>query len=177
MGVGWIDRIYNNTDQTLWWRSQDSSHNGAVVAPNTNTRYNMDDGQWHEISPRTSYQADWCGIPWYWNGQHFKAISTGLPNNLQIVTSFMEDGQNYIRFDDGTTGRPVGRQGAPKIDFHVWLRFEPDGWYWDIKNTDGSTVELATFIYDQVKFWVPVALNVLASTAKAAGSGQHVQPA
>jgi hypothetical protein len=177
MGIGWLDTLYNNTDNTWYFQSKDWTHNGAVML-GTQTVFNMDDQAWHALSPRTHYHAEWCGIPWYSSGRNYKSISINKQDSVQFYTSEI-DGQNWIVYQDGLTGRLAGKQGAPKMaDFHCNFRIEDSGIFLDIVNADAQVLELGAWIYDQVKFWVPVALGALGANnkTKAGGSAPPLTP-
>lgn len=168
MGVGWIDNIYNNTDSQWYLRSVDSSHNGVLTGDGGS--FPLDDLNYHALTPKSKFHAQWCGIPWYYQGSHYKAMSLDKQKNVQFYTS-QSDGTNWIYFLDGLTGNPVARQKAPKSDFHCNLRFEDDGNYIDIVNDDGSTVEAVTFVYNESKFWADEAIKLVAALIKKIGGG------
>ncbi|SFH69215.1 hypothetical protein SAMN05421678_1294 [Actinopolymorpha cephalotaxi] len=168
MGVGWIDDIYNNTDARWYLRSVDSSHNGSLAGGGTS--FVLDGGAYHSLAPRTHYHADWCGIPWYYNGQHFKAMSSDMRQNVQFFTSQV-DGKNWVYYTNGVTGATIARQEAPKVDFHCRLRFEADGNYLDIINDDSSTQEAVTYIYTELKTWAQMAMSALGGILKKNSGG------
>jgi hypothetical protein len=168
MGVGWIDRIYNNTDLQWQLRSIDDRNNGLVKKDGVR-QFDLEDKQWHPLSARTAYTAEWCGIPWYYNGIHYKNMSTDLQNVVEFFTSW-RDGANWIYYTNPQTGMEIGRQQAPKDDFHCWLRFQDDGNYIYIVNDAGNVTETLVQIYTETKEWVKVLLPVLAELLKAAAS-------
>ncbi|MDQ1745405.1 MAG: hypothetical protein QOE23_3744 [Pseudonocardiales bacterium] len=166
MAVGWIDNIYNNTGTTWFLKSVDSSHNGAIK-PDGGTEFTLDDGAFHDLSPNRHFHANWCGIPWYWQGSHFKAFSTDRNHNVQFYTSQV-DGKNWIYFLDGITGNILARQEAPKsVDYHCNLRFEDSGPAIDIVNDDGATQDVLNQIYTEAKAWATIAASVLSTLLKA----------
>ena len=173
MGVGWIDNIYNNTDSNWYLRSVDSSHNGAIQ-PDGAAQFTLDDGRFHALSPHRHFHASWCGIPWYYQGIHYKAFSVDRVANVQFYTSQVE-GNNWIYYLDGVTGRVLARQQAPKVDFHCNLRFEDSGPALDIVNDDGSTQEVLAQIYTELKSWATIAASVLGTILKSkSGAGAGV---
>jgi hypothetical protein len=56
MGVGWIDRIYNNTDVEWFLQSIDDRHNGAISKDGT--RFTLDDHQFHALAPHSRFSAE-----------------------------------------------------------------------------------------------------------------------
>jgi hypothetical protein len=165
MGVGWIDNIYNNTGSDWFLRSVDSSHNGAIQ-PDGGSQFTLDDGNFHTLSSNRHFHANWCGIPWYYQGSHFKAFSMNQADSVQFYTSQV-DGNNWIYYLDGHTGHILARQQAPKVDFHCNLRFEDSGPAIDIVNDDGSTQEVLAQLYTELKAWATIAASVLGSVLKA----------
>ena len=170
MGVGWIDRIYNNTDLQWLFQSIDDRHNGAIKNSLTGAQFTLDDRQFHALNPRTRFTAEWCGIPWYYNGQHFKTMSTDGSRTAEFFTSDVE-GKNWIYFKDGQTGRDIGRQQAPRVDFHCWLRFENDGNYIDILNDAGLVQETIAYVLNEARQWVTALAPILAAMVKAKAGG------
>jgi hypothetical protein len=169
MGVGWIDSIYNNTDQPWWFASADSSHNGRLVRLSDHWSFTLDDRQYHQIDPRTQYWAQWCGIPWFYQALHYKSLSINQDNNVRMYTS-QTAGVNYIVYEDGKTGRVVGRQEVPKnVDFHCRLRIEDDGNFIDVLNDDGTTREATVEVYNEAKEWVKVVISILGLLVGKAG--------
>ena len=167
MGVGWIDRIYNNTGIEWQLQSEDDRNNGLVKKVGGGGQFDLHDKKWHVLSPNTRYTAEWCGIPWYYNGIHQKNMSTDQQNVAEFFTSW-RDGANWIYYRDVQTGREIGRQQAPRDDFHCYMRFENDGNYIDILNDAGNVTETLTQIYDEVKGWVQIIVPVLAAAIQAA---------
>jgi hypothetical protein len=168
MGVGWIDNIYNNTGSTWFLKSVDSSHNGAIKGGGES--FTLDDGRYHGLNAHNQFHADWCGIPWYWEGSHYKAMSADQQQNVQFYTSQV-GGTNWIYFLDGMTGDIVGRQQAPKVDFHCNMRFEDSGNYIDIINDDGTTQDVIAFVYNELKQWAQIAAGVFAALLKVKAGG------
>ncbi|WP_285568400.1 hypothetical protein [Actinoallomurus iriomotensis] len=139
---------------------------------NGTQQFTLDDGQYHVLKPYTHYHASWCGIPWYYQGIHFKSMSLDRQNNVQFYTSQV-DSANWIYYVDGRTGKILARQGAPKnVDFHCNLRFENDGNYIDIVNDDGSTQDVLAYAYSELKSWVQIAMSGLGALLKS-NSGPH----
>jgi hypothetical protein len=163
MGVGWIDNIYNNTGSQWFLKSVDSSHNGAIQ-PDSGASFTLDDGNFHGFTPQ-HFHANWCGIPWYYQGSHFKAFSTNRMDNVQFYTSYV-DSKNWIYYLDGLNGHILARQEAPKVDFHCNLRFEDSGPVLDIVNDDGSTQEVLTQLYTELKAWTAIAMSALGTVLK-----------
>jgi hypothetical protein len=169
MGVGWIDNIWNNTDSQWFLRSVDSSHNGAIQ-PDVGAQFVLDDGHFHAFNPRMHFHASWCGIPWYYQGSHFKAFSVNQSDNVQFYTSYV-DGKNWIYYLDGLTGHILARTEAPQIDFHCNLRFEDSGPVIDIVNDDGSTQAVLNQLYTELKSWATIAASALGSLLKSKSGG------
>ncbi len=155
MGIGWIDRVYNNSGTSWYLKSVDDRHNGKLKGAGTS--FKLDDAKFHVLKPRTSYTADWCGIPWYYNGKHYKAISKGENSGVLFYTSENE-GSNWIVYEELNKGRRLARQKAPKrSDFHCNLRFEDTGFFIDIVNNNAFSGENALYqIYSETKGWVKV---------------------
>ncbi|MCA9484602.1 MAG: hypothetical protein KC553_12790 [Nitrospina sp.] len=167
MAVGWIDIVVNNTDSAWHLKSVDDRHNGALKGGGDH--FELDDKGFHQIRPRTQYDADWCGIPWYHQGKHYKSISKDKEKEVIFYTSW-KDGKNWIMFEEGDTRRPLGRLQAPETDFHCYLRFELNDVIIDIVNDDGSTQKALTQIFDEVKGWIEVLAPLLAAKIKSASS-------
>jgi hypothetical protein len=139
MGVGWIDHIYNNMEERWNIRSVDAMHNGTLL----HGFVSLDDGGWHGLAPHAGYDAQWCGIPWYWNDERFKAIQRA-PNMSWLVPcarffTLADAGKNWVHWVDGYTGATLGRQEAPNSDFHCILRLENQGVFLDVLATNTST--------------------------------------
>jgi hypothetical protein len=168
MGIGWVDRIYNNTSRQWYLQSVDDRHKGLLKEQGTNKEFNLDGGAWIVLRPNTRYNAEWCGIPWFFNGKHYKAFSTDKRSVVEFFTTEIGD-KNWIYYTD-EKGREIGRQEAPKSDFHCYLRFENDGNFTDILN-HGVPIETLTQIYNEFKEWVKVAISILGATVKSKSGG------
>ena len=130
MPVVWIDEIYNNSNSVWHLQSVDSTHNGAVLL-NGQKVAELDSGDFHDLAPHTHYHAEWCGVPWYWKGEHFKCVRRNT-QGIQIFAA-EDGGKNWIRFHEAATGRPLARLEVSKnTDTHVFLRFEDDGVFIDV---------------------------------------------
>ena len=167
MGVGWIDRVYNNSGTSWYLKSVDDRHNGALAGAGAS--FKLDDANFHALKPRTHYTADWCGIPWYYNGKHFKVLSKDNKSGVIFYTSEI-GGDNWILYEELNTGRQLARQAVPKgSDFHCNLRFEDAGIFIDIVNNNAFSGENALYqIYSETKEWVKV---LAPEIAKAVASG------
>ena len=159
MGVGWIDKVFNNTGSNWYLKSVDSQNNGALSGGGGN--FTLDDGNFHQLNSRTPYSTNWCGIPWYASGKHFKVFSKSKTGGVAFYTSEIE-GKNWIVYEDVNTGRQIARQSAPKgSDFHCNMRFEENGVFIDIiNNNEFSGENAAYYIYNESKEWVEVGLKV-----------------
>ncbi len=172
MGIGWIDNIYNNTVQNWYLQSIDDRNNGELSGggyPN----FKLDDKQFHQLRPRTHYHADWCGIPWYYNGQHYKVFTIDRTKNaVSFFTSEVGD-KNWIMFQDVINGQEILRQAVPKgSDFHCTMRFEDNGVYVDIVNNNAFSGENALYqIYNELKQWVRVVATIMGATLKKSAGG------
>src|SRR5438105_2494098 len=103
MGIGWIDNIWNDLDTDIQFRSVDDRNNGALGGANGN-HFTLDDRGYHPLKAHMYYHASWCGIPWYYNGEHTKRLATNPGvSEVQFYTSQME-GANWIVFEDAVTG-------------------------------------------------------------------------
>jgi hypothetical protein len=167
MAVGWIDNVFNNTDTTWFLKSVDDRNNGVLKSGSASLQ--LDDAQFHEIKPKTQYGADWCGIPWYFQGKHYKALSRDQKSGIAFFTSEI-GAENWIIYNDIATGRPIARQSAPKgSDFHCNLRFEDEGIFLDIVNNNAFSGENAVYqVYSETKEWVKVLLPAITAAIKAA---------
>ena len=165
MGVGWIDNIYNNSRSTWYLRSVDARHNGALSGGGQD--FALDDGEFHPLAPGTHYKADWCAIPWYHKGDHFKAVSRDRREGVLFYTSEV-DGGNWIVYEELHTGRQVARQAVPKgSDFHCTMRFEPGGVFMDVVNNNAFSGENALYqVLSEAKEWVQVLAPVLGEAIK-----------
>lgn len=173
MPIGWIDSIYNNTDQEIRIKSEDDGHNGVVRGGGT--QFALDDRQYHTFAPRTGYIADWFGIPWYWRGIHYKAVTVNENNEVRFFQSFI-DGRNWVIYQNGNTGAQVGRQEvARSVDYRCTLRFEIDPAdqggapliFLDVVNDDGSTEQAIVAVRNEVQAWIETTKGILAEVVKA----------
>jgi hypothetical protein len=155
MGIGWIDNIYNNSGTSWYFRSVDARHNGALEG--AGTKFKLDDAEFHILKPKTHYTADWCGIPWYHNGKHYKVLSKDKESGVLFYTSESE-GKNWIKYQDLKGGHQLARQAAPKgSDFHCNLRLEDAGIVIDIVNNNAFSGENALYqMYSETKEWVKI---------------------
>ncbi len=171
MGVGWIDNIYNNTSSSWYLRSVDSRNNGKLESSGI-ASFTLDDGKFKILRANRHYRASWCGIPWYYNGRHFKTFSQQQSGGVNFYTSELEN-QNWIRYEQVGTGREIARQAAPKgSDFHCTMRFENDGPYIDIVNNNAFSGENALYmIYNESKEWVKVLAPHFAKALSSAAKG------
>jgi hypothetical protein len=167
MAVGWIDNLYNNTARPWYLRSVDDRHNGVLVS--AGGRLVLDDGRFHEVAAHTHYAADWCGIPWYFQGKHFKVLSRSGQGGARFFTSEV-GAENWLVFEDSGTGRGIGRQSVPKgSDFHCNLRIEDNGVFFDVVNNHAFSAENAVSqIYSEAKEWVGMAMPAIAAAISAA---------
>ncbi len=165
MGVGWIDDIFNNSSSTWRLKSVDDSHNGVLQGGGESI--SLDDGALHDLKPATHYAAEWCGIPWFYQGKHYKAFSHDGQNSVSFYTSEI-GGQNWIIYQDAKTGRQVARQSAPfGSDFHCLMRFEENGVWIDIVNNNAFSGENALYqVFDEAKQWVQVLGPIIAAALK-----------
>jgi len=76
MSVSWITGIYNNTDHTLYMWARDQMHLGGFKDQNGTEVGKNDNGEVLTIRPGAQLTAEWCGIPWYADERHFRALST-----------------------------------------------------------------------------------------------------
>ncbi len=167
MSAGWIDNIYNNTTTTWQLKSVDDRHNGALAAGGT--RFELDDGAFHALKGETHFQAEWCGIPWYYQGKHFKVISTDGKRGVLFYTSELE-GRNWVVYEELNTGRQLARQAVPTgSDFHCNLRFEADGVFLDVVNNNAFSGENALYqILSETKEWMKVLAPIISAAIKGA---------
>lgn len=153
MSVGWIDNIYNNARSTWYLKSVDDRNNGALAGS-------------------TRYHADWCGIPWYFEGRHYKVISQDSKNGVLFYTSELK-GRNWIVYEQLNTGRQIARQAVPTgSDFHCNMRFEPDGVFIDVVNNNQFSGEKAALqIMGEAKSWVKALAPIFAAAIQANAKG------
>jgi hypothetical protein len=57
-------------------------------------------------------------------------------------------------------------------DFHCNLRFTNEGNFIEIVNAQGSTMETLTFIYNELKVWVPIVGSLFGATLKGKAEGK-----
>ena len=58
MPVGWIDRLYNNTDTSWQWSTTDREHNEEIWSGHgLRPLYKLDDGAMPPLEAHTSYIA------------------------------------------------------------------------------------------------------------------------
>jgi hypothetical protein len=175
MAVGWIDTMYNNTAARWNLASVDSMHNGSFRDTDSEGRpigpvlFTLDDGQLHGIADNRRYHADWCGIPWYWQGNHYKIITdTNGTKQVQFFQS-QEGSSNWVFFQELESGRNIARIEVPKnVDYHCNLRFESDGIFLDVRNDDGSTADVQHQVYDETKYWMNVVVQLFGDAIKKA---------
>jgi hypothetical protein len=175
MGVGWTDNIYNNSSAVWYFQSVDDRNSGALSGGGSH--FTLDDRKYHALKPGTGYKADWCGIPWYFEGKNFKVISQDQRRGVLFYTSEI-GASNWIIYEELNTGRQVARQAVPKgSDFHCNLRFEPAGVFVDVVNNHAFSGENALYqVLSETKDWMKALAPVMAeaiksSTAKAKSPG------
>lgn len=166
MGVAWIDNIYNNSDTMYYLKSVDDRNNGALSGGGTG--FTLDDKSFHPLKPKTHYKADWCGIPWYFQGDHYKALSVNQKSGVHFYTSEIGN-KNWIMFENPDNGHQLARQAAPMgSDFHCTLRIENDGIHFDIVNNNSFSGENAVYqVLSETKEWLQVAAPIIADAVKA----------
>lgn len=171
MSVGWIDNIYNNSSSIWYLKSVDDRYNGALEGGGTN--FTLDDKNFHDLKPKSHYKADWCGIPWYYQGKHFKVITKDQKSGVLFYTSEISD-KNWIVYEQLNTGRQIARQAAPKgSDFHCNLRYEDAGVFIDIINNNLFSGEYALYqIYSETKEWVQVLEPIISEAIMAAAGSK-----
>jgi hypothetical protein len=76
MSVSWITGIYNNTNTTFYMWAVDDNHLGVFKNESGQQVGTNDNGAVLTIGPRARLNADWCGIPWYADERHYRAVST-----------------------------------------------------------------------------------------------------
>jgi len=167
MSVGWIDNIYNNSKTTWYVKSVDDRHNGALAADGK--QFTLDDGAFHQMEGETHFHAEWCGIPWYYQGKHYKAISTDGKGGVQFYTSELE-GRNWVIYEELNKGRQLARQSVPtRSDFHCNLRFETEGVFLDVVNNNAFSGENAVYqVMSETKEWVKVLAPIISAAIKGA---------
>ena len=161
--IGWIDRIYNNTNQTWYIKSVDDRHNGKLKEVGGREEIELDGGQWHALKPNTQYKCEWCGIPWFWNSDHFKRLS-GRADKRTYVEIFQssQDRKNWVYYTD-QNGREVGRQQVLKdAGYHTWLKIEADGCALYMVNDDGDIVDTIKQLIDLAGEWVGASMKKFA---------------
>jgi hypothetical protein len=168
--VGWIDRIYNNTNRDWYIKSVDDRFNGKLKRDGGGEEIELDGGQWHRLRSNTLYNCEWCGIPWYYNGQHYKRLSADRQHFVEVFTSSI-DRKNWMYYAS-ERGREVARQQAPgDAPFHTWLRIEDDGCALYIVNDAGEIVDTLKQIAKQVGEWVEATVKEFANKILKAAIG------
>lgn len=114
MGIGWIDTINNNSSTEWKLQSYDDRNNGKISAI-TGPEYSadLDNKNTVILRPNSRYQAEWCGIPWYFAGKHYKLLKPADGAGVQLFTS-ERDGGNWILCFDNKTGQEISKQAVPK---------------------------------------------------------------
>lgn len=166
MSVGWIDNIYNNSGTVWHLQSVDDRHNGALSGGGS--QFTLDDGGYHALASGTHYKADWCGIPWYFEGRHYKVISQDQIHGVLFYTSQIGDA-HWIIFEELNTGRQLARQAVPNgSDFHCTMRFESTGLFIDVVNNNAFSGENAVYqLMLETREWIAVLAPVLGEAIKA----------
>ena len=76
MSISWITGIYNNSDTTFYMWADDSRHLGVVHDAATGKEVGRcDDGGVVPLRAGGHFTAEWCGIPWYHDERHARALS------------------------------------------------------------------------------------------------------
>lgn len=162
MSIGWIDRVYNNSSKTWYLKSVDDNHNGTLE--NSGSKVELGVGLFQAVKPHTMYQADWCGIPWYYQGKHYKVIAENDQGNnaIQFYSTELED-KNWVVFEEAATGKKRLRQEVPKgSDFHCYLIFEEEGFRVDVVNNNAFSGEnMLLEVYSETKKWVKTAVDLI----------------
>ncbi len=121
MAVGWIDTIYVSTNHNMYMSSHDSSNNG-VLNGGLGSPIELDNFL-KVIAKDSQYHADWCGIPWYHNGIHFKIISKddSPDSGVKFYQSEINH-KNWVVWEEAKTGKEIARQTVPSaFDYHCKL--------------------------------------------------------
>lgn len=168
MGVGWIDNIFNNTDRHWFFQSVDDRNNGALSGGSSN--FTLDDRAYHKLSPHTHYTADWCGIPWYYSGKHYKVISPDEHDGVKFYTS-QNGAKNCIVYEELQTGRQRILQHVPGGDFHCNLRIENEGFFIDVVNNHEFSSDNALYLIlgkteEWLKYLAPEVIKAFSSMVR-----------
>jgi hypothetical protein len=160
MSVGWINDIYNNTIHRWLIKSIDKEHNGKLEGDRSGS-ITLDDGLWAGLDSNMHYSATWCGIPWYDGGKHYKAIALEHVRSEIIFYQSQIGEINWVIFEEGGTGRSVGRMQVSKsADYNCVLRIETTGIFLDVVNAYGGTQDVQ--LWDATKGWVDATMPELA---------------
>lgn len=161
--TGWIDRIYNNTNRDWYIKSVDDRFNGKLKEHGGGEVIELDGGQWHRLKKNTRYNCEWCAIPWYWEGKHYKLLS-GVASKAHYVECFTSsvEGKNWVYYMDAT-GDEVARQKAPNNDaFRLWLRIDDEKCLFYIVNDTGGIIDTLIQLHTELNKWIDATLDRVA---------------
>jgi hypothetical protein len=158
MAVGWIDTIYNNSDSHITFGSRDDQNNG-VLQEGPGSPLELSKNQ--RVAPKSRYHAEFCGIPWYFQGKHYKMLSMNkeIPPGVQFYQSEIE-GNNWIIFEDMQTGRRIARQRVPNVDYHCNLILNNDDVLIEVVNDQSVSWEQFMQAYDEFGKWVDRGIKI-----------------
>lgn len=184
MGIGWIDTIYNNSSSDWTLQSYDDRNNGLItpVTGGAGSDFNLDGTAKCTLKAKTQYRASWCGIPWYFEGRHYKVLKAKDDQGVRFYTTEVDD-RNWIMFQYINTGQVIGKQMVPKgEDFRCELtlldsvpdrstgevmpgRVQPGNHMafslTVVNQTKYSGEKLLRFVYDETGKWVETASQII----------------
>ncbi len=153
MSVSWITGIYNNTKTTFYMWARDDRHLGVFKDQAGRQVGKNDNDEVLTIAPGADLAAEWCGVPWYADERHYRAVSSH-PNDrskaLLIWQSRMEDSDG-ITLLNGHSKREIARIQFGKDTDHRYALIidESDGHFeaeLQLRNTDDARQQIENLL-------------------------------
>ena len=174
MSVSWITGIYNNTGRTFYMWARDAQHLGVFKDQNGREVGKNDDNEALTIGPRARLHAEWCGIPWYADERHYRAVSSQPDDTSKALLMWQtkkEDG-NGITLINGRSMTEFARIIFGKDTDHRYalLIDDRDGDIeasLELRNTDDARQQIENLLTKIITDWYEDARELRKEAGKA----------
>jgi hypothetical protein len=160
MSVSWITGLYNNTDRTFYMWARDQMYLGVFKDQSGREVGKNDNGEAVRIGPRAQLTAEWCGIPWYADERHFRALSThsGDRSRALLMWQSAKENSDGITLINGQSMREIARITFGKDTDHRYVVIidENDGQIeasLELRNTDDTRQQIENLVKKVVTDW------------------------